>query len=235
MILLLKLLLAHLLGDFVFQTDKLARQKEEKKLRSPFLYVHALLHGALTMLLVWDTGFWKYAILITVTHFIIDTAKLYQQQASNRRILFFADQALHVSILLLVWGILQDKPVDVEWLLTDRKLVFYTAFVFLTIPASVIIKIFISAWSPDQHNESSLENAGNWIGILERLLIFGFLIVGKWEAIGFLLAAKSVFRFGDLRDGNDRKLTEYILIGTLASFSIAIVTGLVYLTIQAQW
>jgi hypothetical protein len=53
-----------------------------------------------------------------------------------------------------------------------------------------------------------------------------FVITGKWEAIGFLLAAKSVFRFGDLRKSKDRKLTEYILIGTLISFGISILTGL---------
>jgi hypothetical protein len=42
------------------------------------------------------------------------------------------------------------------------------------------------------------------------------------EAVGFLLAAKSVFRFGDLKDDHDRMRTEYVLIGTLLSFGIAI-------------
>ncbi|MFV0501856.1 MAG: hypothetical protein ACK5MH_09735 [Bacteroidales bacterium] len=45
------------------------------------------------------------------------------------------------------------------------------------------------------------------------------------SGIGFLLAAKSIFRFGDLKDSKDRKLTEYILIGTLLSFAVAIATG----------
>jgi hypothetical protein len=53
--------------------------------------------------------------------------------------------------------------------------------------------------------------------------------LGRWEAIGFLIAAKSVFRFGDLKDSRNRKLTEYILIGTLLSFGIAIVTGILTL------
>jgi hypothetical protein len=42
-----------------------------------------------------------------------------------------------------------------------------------------------------------------------------------------LLAAKSIFRFGDLKEARERKLTEYILIGTLLSFGIAIATGIV--------
>jgi hypothetical protein len=45
--------------------------------------------------------------------------------------------------------------------------------------------------------------------------------------VGFLIAAKSVFRFGDLKESKDRKLTEYILVGTLVSFGLAIFTALV--------
>ncbi|RYE13805.1 MAG: DUF3307 domain-containing protein, partial [Sphingobacteriales bacterium] len=47
-----------------------------------------------------------------------------------------------------------------------------------------------------------------------------------FEAVGFLLAAKSIFRFGDLKEAHDIKLTEYVLIGTLLSFGMAIVTAL---------
>ena len=65
--------------------------------------------------------------------------------------------------------------------------------------------------------------------MLERLFVFIFVITGNWEGIGFLLAAKSVFRFGDLKESKDRKLTEYILIGTLLSFGIAIATGMLVL------
>ena len=52
------------------------------------------------------------------------------------------------------------------------------------------------------------------------------MLVGVVEAVGFLLAAKSVFRFGDLKDDKDRMRTEYVLIGTLLSFGIAIGIGL---------
>jgi hypothetical protein len=78
----------------------------------------------------------------------------------------------------------------------------------------------------------SLANAGKYIGILERLFVFVFVVTGQWQAVGFLLAAKSVFRFGDLKESKDRKLTEYILIGTLLSFGMAILTGLVVLKLS---
>jgi hypothetical protein len=60
---------------------------------------------------------------------------------------------------------------------------------------------------------------------MERLFVFTFVVMGRWEGIGFLMAAKSIFRFGDLKEAKDRKLTEYILIGTLLSFGIAMALG----------
>ena len=56
--------------------------------------------------------------------------------------------------------------------------------------------------------------------------VFYFVVSVNFEAIGFLLAAKSIFRFGDLKEAKDRKLTEYVLIGTLLSFGIALLTGI---------
>ena len=89
----------------------------------------------------------------------------------------------------------------------------------------------MTSWSKALHdsNDQSLNNAGKYIGMLKRLFVFSFVITGNWQAIGFLLAAKSVFRFGDLKESKDRKLTEYILIGTLLSFGIATGTGLIVL------
>ena len=87
----------------------------------------------------------------------------------------------------------------------------------------------MSNWSLEEDNsEDSLESAGKYIGILERLFVFGFILLNQWSAIGLLIAAKSVFRFGDLSRAKDRKLTEYILIGTLISFGLAIFIGPVY-------
>jgi len=96
--------------------------------------------------------------------------------------------------------------------------------------ASIVIGILTSKWDLNtiNGNDQSLTDAGKYIGILERLFVFLFIISGHWDGIGFLLTAKSVFRFGDLSNANDRKLTEYILIGTLLSFAIASLIGLSY-------
>lgn len=108
------------------------------------------------------------------------------------------------------------------------------AYLLVTIPTGVLIGKVTESWSKEIERQSAngqksgLKNAGKWIGMLERTLILTFVIAGKMTAIGFLLAAKSVFRFGDLKDATDHKKTEYIIIGTLLSFVVAIGTGLVY-------
>ena len=92
------------------------------------------------------------------------------------------------------------------------------------------MKTIFLKWDINKLIESneSLKDAGKYIGILERILVFVFIITDHWEAVGFLITAKSVFRFGDLKESKNRKLTEYILIGTLISFGIAILIGLLY-------
>src|SRR5690606_41497419 len=102
--------------------------------------------------------------------------------------------------------------------------------VFLTTPLSILISTLLSAWTPVamEHGKvqtDSLVNAEKYIGILERLLVFTFIVVNHWEGVGFMIAAKSVFRFSDLAEAKQRKLTEYVLVGTLLSFGIAVLTG----------
>jgi hypothetical protein len=65
---------------------------------------------------------------------------------------------------------------------------------------------------------------GATIGVLERLLIVTFVLVGAESAIGLVVAAKTIARFRQL---DDRDFAEYYLLGTLASVSVAIVTALV--------
>ena len=67
-----------------------------------------------------------------------------------------------------------------------------------------------------------LPNAGKLIGILERILALTFILIGQYQAVGFLIAAKSVLRYKD----TDTLKTEYVLIGTMLSFGIAVVLGI---------
>ena len=67
--------------------------------------------------------------------------------------------------------------------------------------------------------------------MLERILIFLFLIENQYAAIGFILAAKGFTRFKELED---RHFAEYVLIGTSLSALSAIAVSLIVKSIIPQ-
>lgn len=229
MILLTKLILAHLVGDFLLQPAGWVKDKELKKHRSAKLYVHVLIHALIAFLLVWDPDFWLPALVILVSHFLIDLGKVSFQKQDTRVFWLLTDQLLHLLVIGVVWYIWQKPVYSFHDLDAHAVLIVITATIFLTNPTSVIIKTVISQWTPDTLYDvtTSLPDAGKVIGFLERLFVLAFVLTDHWEAVGFLLAAKSVFRFGNLKDSHDRKLTEYVLIGTLLSFGIAVAVALI--------
>ena len=232
----IKLLLAHVLGDFVLQPLKGVLDKQKRKHKSPFLYIHVLIHALLVFtLLQFQWSLWPVVVIIAVTHFFIDLTKLNLDGRVPEPWLFLLDQIAHLAVIAgLVYAFY--SPDLQHGLIEPKYLLLSLGVVSTTFAAAILIQILLSKWKvveDDPH--SSLKNAGKYIGMLERLLIFVFVILQQWLAIGFLLAAKSVFRFGDLSRAKDRKLTEYILIGTLLSFGVAVLIGLVCRRILDQW
>ena len=226
MIIFVKLLLAHLLGDFLLQPTSWVLDKENKKHKSIYLYIHTFIHFFLAWILIANTNFVWFAVVLAVTHGGIDFLKLHFQKNNTKRNWFIIDQLLHLIVLIAITLFYNNERIDFT-AFDNQFWIFATGILLLTQPTSILIKNIISIWTPEnKKNDDSLSNAGNYIGILERLFVFYFVITGHFEAIGFLLAAKSIFRFGDLKEAKDRKLTEYVLIGTLLSFGIALLTGL---------
>ena len=226
----IKLLIVHFLGDFILQTDKFNKKKEKHKLRSYHLYIHCLIHGLITWLLLWQLDYWYIGLLIFITHLLIDTGKLYLSTKKNQRWLFVIDQLLHILVIL----ILATTTTTINFIVNNAVLALLwpllLCIIFLTSPVAIMLKVFFTRWklTEDDTGIYGLKNAGRWIGMIERLLIFLFIITDNFSAVGLLLTAKSVFRFGDLSKAKNMKLTEYVLIGTLLSFGIAILVGLLF-------
>jgi hypothetical protein len=225
----IQLILAHLFGDFILQPNSWVAEKESKKLKSRYLYLHFLIHTILSFIFLWNTQLWWVALLVGFSHFIIDAAKLSFQTVKSKKSWFFIDQALHIAVIAGVSFYFNEFNFD--FLKNQEILKIIMAALFLTTPASIFIKILLSSWTPVPETQNniqteSLSSAGKYIGILERLLVFTFIVVNHWEGVGFMVAAKSVFRFSDLAQAKQRKLTEYVLIGTLLSFGMAVLTGI---------
>lgn len=225
-----KMILAHFLGDFYLQPHSWVVHKEKNKHKSIYLYLHSAIHGLLVCLLLWDWNAWEIAVPLAVIHFAIDLLKLIFQKEKSKRIWFFTDQFMHLLSILILIFIYQggETGIDIVEILNSKYLIFVTGYLILTFPMAIIIQKLLLPWSDliGEADDDSLNNAGKYIGILERSFVFLFILANRWEAVGFLLAAKSVFRFGDLKESKDRKLTEYILLGTLLSFGIAIVLSM---------
>ena len=104
-------------------------------------------------------------------------------------------------------------------------------YVFQVQPIGWLMKKLTRRWrneieTPDREKDS-LASSGLWIGMLERLLIVTFILIGEFSAIGFLIAAKSIIRFGDKDIVHPRNQSEYFLIGTVLSFCFALFTTLI--------
>lgn len=227
-----KLILAHLIGDFFLQSRNGIASKVERRWRSPALFIHVIIHFLLVFILLWDISLWYIALIIAFSHYIIDGIKLSYQTEENERVSFVLDQIAHLVVIAVVWVVFFDPTIQMS--LSDDFWIVLTGVVLVTFPSSYAMQYLMKGWSEqiEFDSSSSLAGAGTYIGILERLLVLIGILAGNLYILGFLLAAKSVFRFGDLTNAKDRKLTEYILIGTLMSFLIAIATGLaiVFLT-----
>ena len=224
---------AHLLGDFVLQTKQLVAHKRRLKQKSWMLYTHCLLHGSLVYIFSPDKTLWVIPVTVIASHFCIDLWKL---NAKNNLLSFIIDQLLHLTVLIALWLIYYQQSgwlqTFIQQALSNAKFWIITAgYIIIIYPLSFVLGYATQKWRQEielniSRSIVSLSEAGKWIGIFERILVFTFVITNHFEGIGFLIAAKSILRFSDIKGDHIRKEAEYVLIGTLMSFSSSILTGL---------
>lgn len=230
--LLFRLCTAHLLSDFVFQPQSWVIGRNEKKAKSIKLVWHVLLTAIIAYAFSGLYYNWWLPLIILITHYIIDLVKSYLPDNFGW---FLADQAAHLCVILVLWLIIDAQfymLVKQITVLLDNKQFWELAFSYLLVtwPMGIMIGKATNRWreeigQSDEKNDS-LENAGKWIGICERVLILTFVLTNQFTAIGFLIGAKSILRLGD-KEKNAQKKTEYILVGTLMSFAASALLGII--------
>jgi len=221
--------IAHLLADYTFQTGRRACDKDTLEFKSNFLKWHVLVIFGFSWVLSFQWLFVFGSLAIALSHWLLDGFK---HHIRNRRetgnFTFFIDQAVHLLILSLVvilyTRLFTVKPV-VNISLSIKYLLIIAAYLICTKPANILIKEILVAFEikfADQgESAESIPNAGKLIGVIERWLVLTFILCNQFESIGFLIAAKSILRFKEA----DTVKTEYVLIGTMLSFSISIAMG----------
>ena len=221
------LLLAHLVADFVLQTSASCKSKVEKHWRSVHHYIHAGIVFALSWLVSFDLRFWWCALIIGGLHLCIDVWKSYR---ADDVVWFSLDQILHLFVLAGVtwlWNSMCEWRIpfgiDAWWVVVT------IAVLICWKPSNIFIKLILKHYSVNMPQEKdSGFNAGALIGTIERWLILVFVCLQRYDALGLLIAAKSIIRFGDSQTNK----SEYVLAGTLLSIFIAVMAGLGVMMVQ---
>lgn len=229
--LLFRLLIGHVVGDFLFQTRSMVQEKEKKGWRSSQLYLHAGLYSLIVYLMssAWVDGIWLLPVLFS-SHALIDAWKATRRK---RAYSFMIDQLIHLAVIIVVFFLLSTSWVALDklfWLWRSPRLLgIILGYLAVLWPIGRLMQVLTSPLRSQIEGQASrgLESAGLWIGCLERTFLLSFILLDYLPGIALLLALKSIFRFGEIKDPVNRKETEYILIGTLLSFGFAIGVGLV--------
>ncbi|WMW24989.1 DUF3307 domain-containing protein [Methanolobus sediminis] len=224
--LLARLLLSHVLADFVFQNQTMVSNRFENKWHSKWLYIHGILAGILAYVLSEAYVFIWLFLAYTISHIVIDGFK---STRKDNLTWFILDQLAHLLIIVVVWAMISGpgnivSGISFVQLNNTGIWLLLLSYVIVIWPSGILIGKFTEPWHHDKDGEEGegLFNAGLWIGRLERFLLLTFVLLEQYQAIGLLVTAKSIFRFT-----TDRKVSEYILIGTLLSFTIAVFVGII--------
>ncbi len=224
--LLAALVAAHLMGDFVLQSKRAA----ENKTRVHVLLRHATLVAALSYLFCGAWIAWEIPAVILVTHAVIDFIKVRSKRDGVSA--FAVDQLAHLVVIVVLVQRLSLGPAALYWVRRFGEDVTsaLVAAAGLTVTIWVAGVVVEKVTTPFQiqlprGGDRGFPTGGRTIGQLERTLIFVFMMTHEPGAIGFLIAAKSVLRFGELREGQ-RKEAEYVIIGTMWSFACGLIAAL---------
>lgn len=237
---LLALVIAHLVGDFVVQRKAVIDGKCAG--RSWAFAEHGAWHLAclvVAWLLFAPAGIaaWQLAIAfggIVVLHLLTDFAK-YRWMADRALPAFVVDQAIHLAVLAVAAWWLAGRPdwwqaIEAFWQpLAFRAGWLAVAYLVVVVVFGWLNRLLLQSLLPEPDEESEqqrlgLARAGLYIGWLERFLMFSAVLIDAWSVLGLVLAAKSVFRFDSIR--HRRRHTEYFVIGTLLSVSEVVAVGL---------
>jgi hypothetical protein len=231
-LLLFQLYLAHVLADFLFQSNWIARNKH----RPAALGAQAAIHAACACVTVNVrlTPRLLIAILVmAVGHALVDFVKAHSADDWG---VFAMGQAAHLVVVSLTYlWVTTTWAQAVETISiaagTAHLYLYLSAYIGVVFGGGAFIQKVTQSLLHRAHpdlasSKPGLPSAGKYIGWVERALILTFVIAGFDAAIGFLLGAKALVRYPEIKEDSKGYFAEYFLIGTMTSVGLALVTGL---------
>jgi len=224
------ILAAHLLEKFVLQRDRVGDLEE----RPAAVAFRAARRAALAYLVAGQWAGWPVPVAVFCIQGLIDCVRPQVVRSDVR--MFLGTQAAHLGAIVLIAAHFGGGGDSGFWAIRfgpafPRALAVGCGAIVCIRAAAVLVGFWVQPYldeirrsrpSEPLPDSRGLTNGGRVIGQWERGLIFLFVLIGQPGAIGFLIAAKSVFRFGELNDRHNRMEAEYITIGTLMSFGLAV-------------
>ncbi|RMG56996.1 MAG: hypothetical protein D6722_25550 [Bacteroidetes bacterium] len=213
---------------------RLLRRWRDRRLRGAWLYAlpEAIVIAGLSYLAWGQWSFWGAPLWVAGGYLLSALGAQFLMRRQVSRSLITAEALVQSLGLTLLWALYQSEGaalwegLEAFW---SRPAIGWIALGYAVVwwPAGFFIQWLTAPWQAEVQVQSrGLPRAGRWIGMLERTLVLTFVLLDALSAIGFLITAKSILRFGEISDPANRKGAEYILIGTLVSFLWAILTGL---------
>lgn len=244
---LLFLFLIHIIGDFYVQSPGMAEKKQDK---IRWVYIHGGVYCGAAFILVIPVLSWEMIAVwlsVSASHLLIDIAKFiygkrvirkYENTAQYESGVFCVDQILHGISLLIITYVFVYKDgafvinrwmagfFEISGLSASILVSWIVALSVVHKPANILISKTLSQYRPENKDEGRTHdnNAGRFIGTLERIIILIFIAAGQYGAIGLVLTAKSIARYDKIV--KDPEFAEYYLLGTLLSTAVAVVTSL---------
>ena len=222
--LLIRLVLAHLLSDFLFQSKNMV---ENKKWLSKEMLFHILIVFITTLLF---SQLFIISTIIAVLHYFVDGCKIeFNKKKISKTLVFTTDQVLHILVIIFCWslyfGISKTVLKTLVLPLNNYAIsLIFLSYFLVTTPYGYFIGLFTKRFQNSNNNETKTDKNGFLIGIFERLIILTFIILGEYSAIGFLITGKSIIRFSAK---NEDIKSEYVLLGTMISYGMTIITGII--------
>lgn len=222
------MILAHLIGDYVLQWNDLAAWKARAMAG---VAVHCLLVTAVTLLFaaLVDPAFLPWAVFISGMHFLIDAFGLRYRLPITALGRFTVDQAAHLTailVALIAGGYMEAAIVAGQLtavLQSDTLMLYLVGYAFVTMPAWVIVKF--TAYGLVKGSPPEFSDNSKYLAILERLLIVTFVAMGHFYLVPLILLPRLMMEWGQMMDAQQ---TAVYLAELFISVSLAVVIGLAF-------
>lgn len=201
------MILAHLLGDYLFQFNFIARWKARSILG-------VVAHGAIVTIttlvcaIIVMPAWWPWALLIGLIHTIADVIRAQLVHPTHPLldlVYYLLDQAFHLLVIgvVVAWSSvppLHQLSGTARWLADPRLLTYLICYLLLLNPAWVLLRFTVrGVWGPQA--APHLGQGEKYGPMIERVLMTSCILAGQYFLVPLVLLPRRLASFRMQGDG----------------------------------